>query len=196
MQASTLSGKVNPKAQAFINALNFTYETEGTFKYYCKKLNITHYATRGKYLYIEKQWNLIYNDMVNDIRLHNITINSYLDLVSYLQKKYKMVHYTKRFQYEYILRELNNYTTMGQEFASKSKDYITRLRCYAKARECNTITEVKAELDHFLGRFIVDVDENSKNTYDTQEWLIISRYICDFLEYDDGFSEPFQLFPD
>ena len=62
--------------------------------------------------------------------------------------------------------------------------------------KCNTITEVKAELDHFMGRFIVDVDENSKNTYDTQEWLIISRYICDFLEYDDGFSEPFQLFPD
>jgi len=194
MQSSTISGKANPKARAFVEALNFNYEKEGTFKYYCKKLKITHYATRGKYIDIESQWNLLYKDMIVDIERGNIKIQSYFDLITYLQDKYTTVPYTKKFRYEYIIRELNNYSLMLQEFASNFKHYIKRLKSYAINRNCSDMEQVKNELEHFMNRFAVDVSENSKNTYELQDWLIISRYICDFLEYDDGLSQPFNLF--
>jgi hypothetical protein len=194
MQSSTISGKANPKASAFMEALNINYEKDGTFKYYCKKLKITHYATRGKYIDIENQWHLLYKDMIVDIKKNNLNIQSYTDLITYLHSKYITVSINKKFRYEYILRELNNYSLMMQEFISNAKQYIIRLKNYAKARNCSNMQEVKNELEHFMNRFIVDINENSKNTYETQDWLIISRYVCDFLEYDDGITEPVNLF--
>jgi hypothetical protein len=194
MQSSTISGKANPKASAFMEALNINYEKDGTFKYYCKKLKITHYATRGKYIDIENQWHLLYKDMIVDIQKNNLNIQSYTDLITYLHSKYITVSINKKFRYEYILRELNNYSLMMQEFISNAKQYIIRLKNYANARKCSNMQEVKNELEHFMNRFIVDINENSKNTYETQDWLIISRYVCDFLEYDDGITEQVNLF--
>jgi hypothetical protein len=196
MQSSTIAGKDIPnlKSQELPNVLNFNYKKKGTFKYYCKKLNIIHYSTRGKYIYIEKQWSLIYQDMLIDMKEKNIKIESYLDLIKYLHEKCKSISNKKIFRYEYILRELYNYSRMGQEFSSNFDNYIKRLKSYAKHRNCKDMQSLKNELNNFLNRFIVDTDEKSKNTYETQDWLIISRYICDFLEYDDGISEPINLF--
>ena len=166
-----------------------------TFKEYCKQLNIIHHSTRGKYKDIEKQWTLVYRDMSIDIQTQNIVITNGMQLISYIQEKYNTVPYTNKFQYEYIFQELTNYPRLAKEFNSNYKKYMTRLKGYAKARNCTTITEVKVELDNYLSQFRVNVDENSKHNYETQDWLIMSRYICDFLEeYASVFNEPITLF--
>lgn len=177
------------QSSAMMGQFNFNYEKADTFKYYCKKLNIIHYSTRGKYLEIEKHWELIFQE----IKKNNINITDYHQLIDYLQQQYHSIDYTKKFCYENIIRELSNYSRLAVEFSANMKNYIYRLKAYAKHRNCTTMEEIKHELDSVMKRFSVSIDENSKNTYDTQEWLIISRYICDYLEYDDGQPSSFIL---
>lgn len=166
-------------------------QQQPSFKEYCKKLNIIHHSTRGKYKDIEKQWKLIYPEMLVDMQTQNIVITNGMELISYIQEKYNTVPYTERFQYEYIFQELTKYPTLAKEFNSHYKKYMTRLKGYAKARNCTTVNEIKVELDNYLSQFRVNADENSKHNYETQDWLIMSRYICDFLEeYATMFNEP------
>ena len=164
-----------------------------TFKEYCKRLNIIHHSTRGKYKDIELQWKQVYSGMLVDMRMHNLVINNGMELITYIQEKLNTVPNTKKFSHEYILQELTNYSRLAKVFQSQYKEYIMRLKGYAKARQCTTINEVKSELNRYLARF--SVDENSKNTYTLQNWLIIARYICDYLEeYASVFNEPITLF--
>ena len=42
-----------------------------------------------------------------------------------------------------------------------------------------------------FGNYVVEIeyaDKDNKNDYEKQDWLIISRYICDFLEECDEFG--------
>ena len=152
-----------------------------SFQAMCKKLNIKHYGTNSKYKNIECMWNPI----IQEINMNNIICNTFEQLHSYLQEKYYSEPIEKKFKYEFIIREINKYSLMAEEFNSNSKIYIRRLHYYAKSRYCKNMTHLKNELDNYLSKYNVKVDysnEDNRNDYDKQEWLILCRYICDFLE--------------
>lgn len=167
----------------------------GSFQYFCMKLGIIHYATQEKYEKIDFLWKPIYQEMQsNNI---DININSFNDIISYLNYKLQIIPLSKKFGYEYILREFTNYTRLSIEFVSNCKDYIRRLQIYAKTHRCTNMEELKRELTQYLHRYVVQVeygDKDNKNDYEKQDWLIISRYICDYLEEGDEFGEQFTLF--
>jgi hypothetical protein len=122
---------------------------------------------------------------------NNIKFDTFNDIITYLYQTMNSVSLSKKFNYEYIIRELTNYGSLANEFASNYKDYIRRLQIYAKTRNCNNMEELKKELTHYLNRYVVEVeyaDKDNKNDYEKQDWLIISRYICDFLEEGDEFG--------
>jgi len=163
------------------------------FKSFCKKIGVIHYSTKGKYKTIDSLWKPIYQEMQTD----GIQLNTFDETISYLLQKLDTIPFSKKFVYEYIIRELHNYSNMSKEFASNYKDYIKRLKCYAKGRKCANMEELKKELTYYLGKYVVEVEyENidNNNDYKKQDWLIISRYICDFLEEDEEFQETTELF--
>ena len=163
------------------------------FRSFCKHIGVIHYSTREKYEKIDLIWNPIYQEIQNN----NIQLNTFDETMSYLTTKINRAPLSKKFSYEYIMRELNNYSQMSLTFASSPKDYIRRLQIYAKSRRCTNMEELKRELTHYLSRYVVEVeysDKDNKNDYGKQDWLIISRYICDFLEEGDEFCESVEVF--
>lgn len=163
------------------------------FESFCKKIGVIHYSTKGKYRNINLIWKPIYQEM----QVVGVQLNTFDETMSYLLQKINDVQLSKKFGYEYIIRELNNYTRMSMEFASNYKNYFRRLQIYAQTRKCTNMEELKRELNLYLMRYVVVVvyaDKNNKNDYRKQDWLIISRYICDFLEEDVEFSETTLLF--
>lgn len=152
-----------------------------SFTSFCKKYGIIHYTTKGKNKHIEKHWKYIYHEMLTN----NISLNTFEEIITYLQQTMNLQQLSKKFNYEYIIKELTNYSRLSIEFASNYKDYIRRLKKYAQIRKCTNMKELKKELMNYLNRYVVEVDYANKdniNDYAKQDWLIISRYICDFLE--------------
>jgi hypothetical protein len=163
------------------------------FRSFCKNIGVIHYSTKQKYEKIDFIWKSIYQE----IQINNIHLNTFDETMSYLTTKINRTPLSKKFSYEYIMRELNNYTQMSLTFASSPKDYIRRLQIYAKSRRCTNMEELKKELTHYLSRYVVEVeygDKDNKNDYEKQDWLIISRYICDYLEEGDEFCDTVDLF--
>ena len=122
---------------------------------------------------------------------NNINFDTFDEIITYLYQTVNSVSPSQKFNYEYIIQELTNYSRLANEFASNYKDYIRRLQIYAKTRKCNNMEELKKELTHYLNRYVVEIeyaDKDNKNDYEKQDWLIISRYICDFLEECDEFG--------
>lgn len=165
----------------------------GGFRSFCKHIGVIHYSTKQKYERIDFIWKSIYQE----IQRNNIHLNTFDETMSYLTTKINRTPLSKKFSYEYIMRELNNYSQMSLTFASSPKDYIRRLQIYAKSRRCTNMEELKQELIHYLSRYVIEVeygDKDNKNDYEKQDWLIISRYICDYLEEGDEFGTQFALF--
>lgn len=163
------------------------------FRSFCKRIGVIHYSTKQKYEKIDLIWNPIYQE----IQSNNIHLNTFDETMSYLTTKINRAPLSKKFIYEYIMRELNNYSQMSLTFASSPKDYIRRLQIYAKSRKCTNMEELKKELIHYLSRYVVEVeygDKDNKNDYEKQDWLIISRYICDYLEEGDEFHDTVDIF--
>lgn len=159
-----------------------------SFEYLCKKIGLTHYSTKGKYKYINFIWKSIYDE----IKKNRLKFDNYSQFINYLNIKHSCTKMENKFRFEYIIRELNNYNRMAEEFCRNSKQYINRLKGYAKSRKCTNMQNLKDELDHYLNRYVVN--EDGKNTLEKQEWLILSRYICDFLEEDTCFNMKTSLF--
>lgn len=166
-----------------------------TFKNMCNKFNIIHFATKSKYEDIESIWQFIIKDIIK----HNIIFDTYSNLYEHLCTQEKLVSSEYKFNYEYIINELNNYSNMAKEFARNHKNYLRRLQFYAKSRNCKNLLELKLELDSYLRRYVVNLnDDKSDNTYERQDWIIISRYICSFLEQTDDIHRQYDydLFKD
>jgi hypothetical protein len=172
------------------NKYNKSLNDQSSFEYLCAKLGINHYSTKGKYKHINFMWSAIYQE----IQTRKLSFESYSQFINYLCIKHSCTKIENKFKLEYIIRELNNYNTMSEEFVRNSKNYIHRLKIYARKRKCTNMQQLKNELDHYLGRYVVDENEDGKNTYEKQDWLILCRYICDFLENDNELGSKFRLF--
>jgi hypothetical protein len=163
-----------------------------SFEYLCKKIGLIHYSTKGKYNYINFIWKPIYQE----IQKNRLKFDNYSQFINYLNIKHTCTKMENKFRFEYIIKELNNYDRMAEEFCRNNKQYINRLKGYAKSRKCTNMQALKTELDHYLNRYVVNENEdgNGKNTYEKQEWLILSRYICDFLENDKEYIKKIKFF--
>jgi hypothetical protein len=149
-----------------------------SFEYLCKKIGLIHYSTKGKY----KNINFIWKPIYEEIHKNRLKFDNYSQFINYLNIKHSCTKMENKFRFQYIMRELNNYDRMAEEFCKTPKQYINRLKGYAKSRKCTNMQDLKDELDHYLNRYVVNEDEDGKNTYEKQEWLILSRYICDFID--------------
>ena len=176
------------------NNENNDNDNDTSFSSFCNSIGVIYYTTKGKYF----TTNLIWNQICSDRQSNDIRLETFDEAMIYLNQKLDIMPPSKKFIYEYIIRELNNYGNMSEKFASNYNNYIRRLKSYAKKRKCKNMYELKQELTHYLRRYVVDVEyvdrdnKDNKNDYVKQDWLIISRYICDFLEEQDEINDTFE----
>ena len=153
-----------------------------TFRYMCKKLGIKHYSTNEKYNHIEYIWNGLLTNITSNITYKIQNISTASEMIIYLYQMKESAPLSLQFTYDYIIRELHNYDIMSQEFASDFNTYIRRLKGFAKNRKCNNMSKLKHMLNKYLITYTISDDETSKNDIIKRDWLILSRYICDFIE--------------
>jgi hypothetical protein len=182
MQSSAIVIRANANANANANIRKrdkLDKSSDPTsFEYLCKKIGLIHYSTKGKYKHINFIWKPIYEE----IHKNRLKFDNYSQFINYLNIKHSCTKMENKFKFEYIIKELNSYTKISEEFCKTPKQYINRLKGYAKSRKCTNMQDLKDELDRYLNRYVVNEDEDGKNTYEKQEWLILSRYICDFID--------------
>ena len=97
-----------------------------------------------------KHINFMWSAIYQEIQTRKISFESYSQFINYLCIKHSCTKIENKFKLEYIIRELNNYNTMSEEFARNSKNYIHRLKIYARKRKCTNMQQLKNELEHYL----------------------------------------------
>ena len=132
IQYRNANANTNASASASVSAGN---SASVGFRSFCKHIGVIHYSTKQKYQKIDLIWKSIYQE----IQSNNIHLNTFDETMSYLTTKINRAPLSKKFSYEYIMRELNNYSQMSLAFASSPKDYIRRLQIYAKSRRCTNM---------------------------------------------------------
>ena len=145
-----------------------------SFQDYCRHFDIYHYADRETYKNINALWALIRKRIE---RLHLVFPN-YETFIDYLTNTYNTVPNKYKFMYWTIIREFQRFQVNMDEFVQNYKPLMVRLKGYSHARECKNMDELKKECSHFLKR--MRIGDNTDE--DTRDFIIMARYICDYLE--------------
>jgi hypothetical protein len=146
------------------------------FQDFCKLAGINHYADSKTYESINIIWKIIY-DKIDPLRLpHQL---NYESIMNYLNLEYTRAQPSYRYIYYSIIQEFQKYQINAELFAAKYTEYMGRLKGYSRSRRCYDINHLKSELDEYLKKMKVDNDHVRASTRD---FIIMSRYICDYLE--------------
>lgn len=160
-----------------------------SFQMLCKMLNIKFYATYEIFLEIKLVWNIVYNDILAD----HFQIDTYENLIAYLNNKItekdNPLIIGKYYYYKYIIDKLQDYQNKYKIFIENSDVYINRLKKYKESRKSFNMQGLIYELDHYLSRFYVNDDPESENNKYREQWIILSRYICDFIGDMEAFHQ-------
>ena len=158
-----------------------------SFQQLCKMLNVKFYATYEIFLEIKLSWDIVYNDILAD----KFEITTYENLMAYLNGKLMVndnpLIIGKHHYYKYIIDKLQDYQNKYQLFMENSGSYLHRLKKYKESRKCFNMPGLIYELDDYLSRFYVSDDPESENTKYREQWIILSRYVCDFIDDMEAF---------
>lgn len=156
-----------------------------TYKGLCQKLNIKYYATNNIYKQTNELWEIIHEEMIKELgneKTNNIT---YHELIDYLSIKHEYASYKNKFKYLEMIEAIRDYQIKYDKFLENTEAHIRRLKSYRESRKCYNMAGLIYELDDYLRTFKINEDPedtDNKNNYKRQDWIIISRYICDFIE--------------
>ena len=160
-----------------------------SFQMLCKMLNIKFYATYEIFLEIKLVWNIVYNDILAD----HFQIDTYNNLITYLNNKIiekdNLLIIGKQYYYKYIIDKLQDYQNKYKIFLENSDTYLYRLQRYKESRKCFNMSALINELDNYLSKFYVSDDPESENNNAREQWIILSRYICDFIGDMEAFHQ-------
>lgn len=154
-----------------------------SFQKYINKIGLKFYATRRIFQEINIIWTAIISEMYdNKIDL----MYSYSEIIKYLESKLFIAPPNKKYMYSYILEKLNDYQIKYTEFNSDIKNYIYRLKCYSETRKCKNINELIGHINKYLAKHSINSDDSVEDIkyFDNirrEKWIIISRYICEFI---------------
>ena len=153
-----------------------------SFQDYCQFYDITHYADRQSYRRINSLWSLIHNE----IKRSKLAFPNYESFMDYLIHCHNTVENKYKFTYWAIIREFQRYQINAEIFATEYTQFMNRLKGYSLSRGCKNLIQLKNNCTIFLKHMRVGekVDE------DTRDFIIMSRYICDYLEQTPDGSPP------
>ena len=181
------------------------------FMSFAKKLGVKVYATTlmiNKHL--NNTWYVVQNEMIRDnIRIENIDdMNDYLKTKIY-EIRINELNMDNIYYYQIIYNKLNEYKTKFFEFQMYYNNLILRIKKFAEQRNYKTISELKKSFDYLLKKYketeppkkiavkkhyktiaseFLDIKSIHRYDGDTDEWFVISRYICDYLEDMEAFE--------
>jgi CRISPR/Cas system CSM-associated protein Csm2 small subunit len=145
---------------------------DSSFQDYCKYFDIRHYGDRKTYENINWLWKFISNN------INYQKILDYNDLIDVLIQCHTNAANNRKVYYQSIIMEFQAFQNKYEEYIANYSNLMTRLKGYSHHRKCKNLDELKQECSHFLKRMRLgdNVDE------ETREFIIIARYICDYLE--------------
>lgn len=170
---------------AIINSCSHNTHNIRTYKGLCQKLNIKYYATNNIYKQTNELWEIIHEEMIGEIGNEKTNNLTYHEIIEYLSIKHENALYKNKLKYLQMINILQDYTIKYNKFLLNNIFYIRRLKSYKESRKCCNMSDIIYELDEYLKIFILNEDPedtDNQNTYKRQDWIIISRYICDFIE--------------
>jgi hypothetical protein len=163
-----------------------------SFKDFLKCLGIIHYGDTSQYASIAISWEYV----ITHINKKHIFKNAN-EFYIYLQYKIDSVENIHKWHYMYILQEINKYQDMSEQFHKDSDKLIYDLRSYILIHKCTNMEQLKSKLEYSLRKINI-YDEKNKILYNVlsrRNWFVMSRYICDILEFVDEYNtQPYDLF--
>lgn len=153
-----------------------------SFQDYCQFYGITHYADRESYRSINTLWSFIHRCITRN----KLAFPNYETFMDYLFQCHDTATNQYKFTYWFIIREFQRYQLNAELFAMESKTFMTRLKGYSHSRGCKNLKDLKTNCTAFLKRMRIgdNVDE------DTRDFIIMARYVCDYLEQTPDGSPP------
>ncbi len=163
-----------------------------SFKDFLKCLDIIHYGDTSQYFNIAISWEYVITHINKKHKFKNAN-----EFYTYLQYKIDNVESIYKWHYMYILQEINKYQIMSEQFYINSDKLIYDLRSYILIHKCTNMEQLKSMLEYSLRKINI-YDEKNKILYNVvsrRDWLVMSRYICDILEFVDEYNtQPYDLF--
>ncbi len=163
-----------------------------SFKDFLKCLDIIHYGDTSQYASIAISWEYVIKNINKKHKFKNAN-----EFYIYLQYKIDSVENIHKWHYMYILQEINKYQIMSEQFHKDSDKLIYDLRSYILIHKCTNMEQLKSKLEYSLRKINI-YDEKNKILYNVvsrRDWLVMSRYICDILEFVDEYNtQPYDLF--
>jgi len=149
------------------------------FEDFCNFYGIRHYGDKKTYTNINSIWKLIYKTMQNK----QLLFPNFELLINYLNAEHDAAEPKFKFIHWYIINEFHKYQTNINLYFENFKDYNKRLIGYSKSRKCHNMHILKISLNGSIKRIKTDgTDGADDNMESKREFLIMARYICDYLE--------------
>ena len=146
------------------------------FEDFCNFYGVRHYGDKKTYSNINSIWKLIHKTM----KTKQLLFPNIEQLINYLNTEHDVAPPKFKFIHWYIINEFNKYQTNINLYFQNFKNYNKRLIGYSKSRKCNNMQALKMNLNGSIKRIKTDgTDDNMENK---REFLIMARYICDYLE--------------
>ena len=158
-----------------------------TFEDFCNFYGVRHYGDKQTYNNINSIWKLIYKKMRNK----QLLFPTFELFINYLNAEHDTAQPKIKFIHWYIINEFYKYQTNVHLYFQNVRDYNKRLIGYSKSRNCHNMQDLKVILNGSIKR--IKADKHDVDNERKREFLIISRYICDYLE-DFPEETPKELF--
>ena len=100
--------------------------------------------------------------------------------MNYLNEEHDTAQPEFKFIHCYIINEFYNYQTNMNLYFQNFKDYNKRLIGYSKNNNCYNMQTLKQSLNGRIKR--IKADKNNDDMENTRKFLIMARYVCDYLE--------------
>lgn len=147
-----------------------------TFEDFCNFYGVRHYGDTKTYNNINSMWKLIHKKMRHQqLLFHNFEL-----FINYLNVEHDTAEPKFKFIHWYIINEFNKYQTNVNIYFQNLKDYNKRLIGYSKIRNCHNMQELKQVLNGNIKRIKADTNDDDMDR--KRKFLIMARYICDYLE--------------
>lgn len=143
-----------------------------TFEDFYTFYGVRHYGDKQTYNSINLIWKLIFEK----INQYKIIFLNFEQLMNYLYNKYDSAEPNFRFMYWYVINEFNRYQSNVELYYQDINKYNNRLIGYCKTNKCHNLRKLKQNLDARIKKINVNTLERTRN------FLIFSRYICDYFE--------------
>ena len=158
-----------------------------TFQDFCNFYGVHHYGDKKTYTNINSIWKPIHKT----IQKKQLLFPNFEQLINYLNTEYTNSQPEYKFMHWYIINEFHKYQVNFELYFKNLQNYNKRLIGYSKARNCHNMKELKLSLTEKIKRIKTDGTDN--NLENKREFLIMARYICDYLE-DFPEDMPIKLF--